>query len=171
MHWENLSFSILNVKDMGVNRKYTSWNLPPVFFTDQKRRSAQSHIQDHHDAEPGGKEDRREIGVLSLRHFGDQFFHNHVEHRARGEAQKNGERRNDQLRGKNRQHRADRLDNAGENTPEEGSPLPLPLGAKRHGNNRTLRKVLNRDADGQGQRTCRRDLRVFCEKARIPELR
>ena len=130
-------------------------------------RLSQRHIQRHHDAEAHGKENRADVGVLSLRHFGNQLLHHHIEHGARREAQKIRQRRDHQLRRKNRQHRADRLHHAGEHAAEKRLALALALRPERHRDDRALGEVLNGDAKGQDKRACRRDLRVPREEARI----
>ena len=42
--------------------------------------SPQCHIQHHHHAEAYRKKHRANVGVLSLRHFRDQFLHHHIQH-------------------------------------------------------------------------------------------
>ena len=85
--------------------------------------------------------------MRALRHFGDQLFHDDIEHRARGEAQKIRQRRNDERRGEYRQHRADRLDDAREHAAPESSCFAHALGAQRERNDRPLGKILDRDAE------------------------
>lgn len=43
-------------------------------------RLSQRHIQRHHHAETDSKENCSEVGVLSLRHFGDQLLYHNIEH-------------------------------------------------------------------------------------------
>ena len=52
------------------------------------------------------------------------------------------------LRREKRQHRADGLDNAGKHTAEKRSALAFPLRPERHGDDRTLGKILNGNAEG-----------------------
>ena len=42
--------------------------------------SPQCHIQHHHHAEAHRKKHRADVGVLSLRHFWDQFLHHNIQH-------------------------------------------------------------------------------------------
>ena len=42
------------------------------------KASPQCHIQHHHHAETYRKKHRANVGVLSLRHFRDQFLHHHI---------------------------------------------------------------------------------------------
>lgn len=48
--------------------------------------SAEHNIQNHHHAEPRRKENRSDIGMLALRHFGYKLLHNHIDHGTRGKA-------------------------------------------------------------------------------------
>ena len=48
-----------------------------------------------HDAEANSKRNDANIGMLALRHFGDQFFNYHIEHCARRKGQKIRHRGND----------------------------------------------------------------------------
>ena len=102
-----------------------------------------------------------------LRHFGNQLLYHHIEHGTRCKAQQIRQRRDHKLRRKNRQHRADRLDNAGEYAAEKCLALALALRPERHGDDRTLGEILNGDAKGQDKRACRRDLRISRKKACI----
>src|SRR5699024_11109660 len=42
--------------------------------------SPQRHIQHHHDGKAQRKGQGPRVRVLALGHFGDQFFHHHIEH-------------------------------------------------------------------------------------------
>ena len=128
-------------------------------------RLSQRHIQRHHDAKAHGKENRADVGVLSLRHLRDQLLHHHIEHGARREAQKIRQRRDHQLRRKNRQHRADGFHHAGEHAAEKCPALALSLRPERHGDDRALGEILNGDAKGQDKRACRRDLCIPREES------
>ena len=95
--------------------------------------------------------------MLSLRHFGDQLLHHHIEHGARRKAQKIRQRRDHQLRRKNRQHRADGLYHAGEHAAEKRLALALALRPERHGYDRPLGEILNGNTEGQNKRARRRE--------------
>ena len=82
-------------------------------------RLSQRHIQHHHYAEAYRKEHRSKIRVPPLRHFRNQLLYHHIEHGARCKAQQIRQRRDHKLRREKRQHRADRLDNAGKQNEEK----------------------------------------------------
>ena len=69
----------------------------------------QSHIQDHHEHKTQGKGDCANIGMLSFRHFGDQFFYNNIDHGAGGKCQKVGHDRCNQSGGQDRDNGGNRF--------------------------------------------------------------
>ena len=87
---------------------------------------AQRHIQRHHQAEADGEQQHAHVGVLSGRHVGDQLLDDHIEHGARGKAQKIRHCRHDQARSQHGQQAEHRLDRAREHPVEEGSSLAHP---------------------------------------------
>ena len=129
--------------------------------------SAERHVEHHHDGKPQRKEHGADVRVLALRHFRDQFFDDNVKHRTSGKAQQIRQRRDNEACGKDREHRADRLDNAGEQTGEKRAGLFHTVCTERHGDDCALRKVLDRDADGQCKRTRCADFCTAREEPRI----
>ena len=105
--------------------------------------------------------------MSALRHFGNQFFDNDIEHCARGKAEQIRQSGHNHSRGENGQHRADGFDDAGKHAVGECASLAHAFRVERHGNDRALRKVLNGDAQRQCQRARRRDLRLTGEITRI----
>ncbi len=53
---------------------------PAAAKTAAPSRLSKRHIQRHHHAETDSEENGSEVGVLSLRHFGDQLLHHNIEH-------------------------------------------------------------------------------------------
>ena len=53
---------------------------PATAKIDASSRLSQRYIQRHHHAETDSKENCSEVGVLSLRHFGDQLLYHNIEH-------------------------------------------------------------------------------------------
>ena len=98
--------------------------------------------------------------MIALRHLRDQLFHHDIEHGSGSKTEQIRQRRDNELCRQNRQHGADGLYHAGKHAAAEGSAFFHALRPQRHGDDRPFREVLNGDAQRQGQRTGRRDLRA-----------
>ncbi|MPM31491.1 hypothetical protein SDC9_78046 [bioreactor metagenome] len=75
--------------------------------------SAQRHVQRHHQRKAKGEKHGADVGVHTLRHFGNELLHDDIEHGTGGKAQGVGKCRCDESRREDGQSGADRLHNAG----------------------------------------------------------
>ena len=111
----------------------------------------QPYVQSHHQSKADGEEEGAQVGVTTLRHFRDEFFHDDVEHGSSGETEKIRQEGDDVLGRQDGQESPDGLNDTGKSSAEKGFWLAHTLGSQGHGDNGSFREVLDGDAQGESQ--------------------
>ena len=93
-------------------------------------------------------------------HLRNELLHHHIEHGPCRKAQKVRKRRNEERRSQNGRQSPHRLHHSGQNPPNESLGPIHPLRPKGHRNNGALRKILNGNAQGEGQSSGCRNLPI-----------